>query len=711
MQDVHLKQISSELGFGDRHVAAVMELLAEGSTVPFIARYRKEATGSMDEVGVAAVRDRLEQLRKLDERREAVLRSLTERELLTPELEAAVAGAATLQILEDIYLPYRPKRRTRAVKAREAGLQPLADRIIAQEGGDPEIYAADFVNPEAGVASVEVAIKGACDILAEELTEVPETREAVRSLFWSKGVWESRLIQGKVDEGARFRDYYEWDEPVRRAPSHRVLAMRRGEEKGVLSLTVSVPMEEVLETVVRKRLKNRASREGTLIIEASRDGCRRLLAPSIETDTRLRSKEEADAEAIRVFALNLRKLLLAAPLGQRAVMALDPGFRTGCKVVCLDAQGTLKDSTTIQPFHSANEREKAAKTVRELVQRHGSEFIAVGNGTAGRETEAFLAEAGLPQGVKVVSVNESGASIYSASEVAREEFPDHDITVRGSVSIGRRLQDPLAELVKLDPKSIGVGQYQHDVDQGMLKKAVDGVVESCVNTVGVEVNTASKQLLSYVSGLSPAIAANIAAYREEHGPFRSRKQLMKVGRLGPKAFEQCAGFLRIREGAEPLDASAVHPESYGVVSRMAGSIGCSVAELMTSEELRRSIRLEDFMDESTGLPTLKDIMDELEKPGRDPRETFQLFSFADVHELKDLAAGMVLPGIVTNVTNFGAFVDIGVHQDGLVHISRMSDRRIASPSEAASVGDRVKVRVMEVDLERGRISLSMQDIP
>jgi uncharacterized protein len=711
MQDVHLKKISSELGFGDRHVAAVMELLGEGATVPFIARYRKEATGSMDEVGVAAVRDRLEQLRKLDERREAVLRSLTERELLTPELEAAVAGAATLQILEDVYLPYRPKRRTRAVKAREAGLQPLADRILTQEGGDPEIYAADFVNPEAGVVSMEDAIKGACDILAEELTEVPETREAVRSLFWSKGVWESRLIQGKVDEGGRFRDYYEWDEPVRRAPSHRVLAMRRGEEKGVLSLTVSVPMEEVLETVVRKRLKNRGSREGTLIIEASRDGCRRLLAPSIETDTRLRSKEEADAEAIRVFALNLRKLLLAAPLGQRAVMALDPGFRTGCKVVCLDAQGTLKDSTTIQPFHSANEREKAAGTVRDLVRKHGSEFIAVGNGTAGRETEAFLAEAGLPQGVKVVSVNESGASIYSASEVAREEFPDHDITVRGSVSIGRRLQDPLAELVKLDPKSIGVGQYQHDVDQGMLKKAVDGVVESCVNTVGVEVNTASKQLLSYVSGLSPAIAANIAAYREEHGPFRSRKQLMKVGRLGPKAFEQCAGFLRIREGAEPLDASAVHPESYCVVSRMADSIGCSVAELIGSEELRRSIRLEDFMDDSTGLPTLMDIMDELEKPGRDPRETFLLFSFADVHELKDLAAGMVLPGIVTNVTNFGAFVDIGVHQDGLVHISRMSDRRIASPSEAASVGDRVKVRVLEVDLERGRISLSMQDIP
>jgi protein Tex len=711
MLDAHLKKISSELRLLDSHVVAVSELLADGCTVPFIARYRKEATGSMDEVAVTAIRDRQEQLTKLDERREAVLRSLMDRELLTPELEAAVAGAGTLQVLEDIYLPFRPKRRTRAMKAREAGLQPLADRIIAQEGGDPDRYAEEFVNPETGIASVEDALKGACDILAEELTEVPETREAVRSLFWSKGSWMSRLVPGKESEGSRFRDYFEWDEPVRRAPSHRVLAMRRGEEKGILSLAVSVPMEEVLETVAGKRLKNRSTREGTLIIEASRDGCRRLLAPSIETDTRLRSKEEADAEAIRVFALNLRRLLLAAPLGRRPIMALDPGFRTGCKTVCLDSQGALRDWTTIQPFRSAGEREKAAETVRRLAQKHGIDFIAVGNGTAGRETESFLAEAGLPAGITILQVNESGASIYSASEAAREEFPDHDITVRGAVSIGRRLQDPLAELVKLDPKSIGVGQYQHDVDQGMLKRALDTVVESCVNTVGVEVNTASRQLLSYVSGLSPSIAANVAAYREAHGPFVSRRQLLEVPRLGPKAFEQCAGFLRIRDGAEPLDASAVHPESYRVVRSMALSTGCSVTDLMGSEELRRSLRLEDFMDDRTGLPTLMDIMDELEKPGRDPRETFQPFRFADVHEMKNLEEGMVLPGIVTNVTNFGAFIDVGVHQDGLVHISQMADHRITSPSEAASVGDRVKVRVLEVDMERGRISLSMRDLP
>ena len=711
MSDVHLRTISSELRLGERHVSAVAELLAGGATVPFIARYRKEATGSMDEVAITSIRDRLEQLRKLDARREAVLRSLEERELLTPELENAVTLAETLSVLEDIYLPYRPKRRTRATKARERGLQLLAERILAQEGGDPKLYSVDFVDPEKGVASVEEAIKGACDILAEELTEAAGTRESVRRLFWSKGIWESRILPGKEREGSRFRDYFDWDEPVRRAPSHRVLAMRRGEDKGVLSLRVRVPEEDMLEIILRGHLKNRDSSEGILVMEAARDGCKRLLAPSMENEARQRSKEQADTEAIRVFALNLRKLLLAAPLGQRAVMAMDPGFRTGCKVVCLDPQGGLRDWTTIHPFRSAGERERATTIVHDLVEKHGSEFIAVGNGTAGRETESFLAEAGLARRVTVVSVNESGASIYSASEVAREEFPDHDITVRGSVSIGRRLQDPLAELVKLDPKSIGVGQYQHDVDQGMLRNSLDDVVESCVNTVGVEVNTASTQLLSYVSGLSAALAASVATYRDEHGPFHSRSQLLKVPRLGPKAFEQCAGFLRIRDGENPLDASAVHPESYAVVRRMADSLGRDLKELMSSDDLRKSIRLEDFADESVGLPTLRDIMEELERPGRDPRESFQAFSFADIHDMKDLQEGMILPGIVTNVTNFGAFVDVGVHQDGLVHISQMADRRIASPAEVASVGDHVKVRVLGVDMERSRISLSMRDLP
>jgi len=707
----HLDRISSELRLREHHVAAVADLLASGSTVPFIARYRKEATGSMDEVAIGGIRDRLEQLEKLDKRREAVLRSLEERELLTPELEASVNSAESLSSLEDIYLPFRPKRRTRATKAREMGLQPLADRILAQQDGNPEEYAAEFIDTDKGVSSVEDALAGASDILAEELTEVAETRESVRNLFWSKGTWESRVLPGKEHEGSRFRDYFDRSEPVRRTPSHRVLAMRRGEDKGVLSLMIKVPVDEMLKIVVRRQIRDSNSNEGSFILDAAEDGCKRLLASSMENQTRQRSKEEADTEAIRVFALNLRKLLLAAPLGQKAVMAVDPGFRTGCKVVCLDAQGALKDWTTIHPFRSSGERGRAAKIIRDLSGKHGTTFVAVGNGTAGRETEVFLAEADLPGDVTVVSVNESGASIYSASEAAREEFPNHDITVRGTVSIGRRLQDPLAELVKLDPKSIGVGQYQHDVDQGMLKKSLDGVVESCVNTVGVEINTASRQLLAYVSGLSPAIAANIAAYREEHGPFTSRRELLKVARLGPKAYEQCAGFLRITDGKNPLDASAVHPESYPIVRKMADSLGITVRELIGSAEQRQKIRLQDFVDDRVGLPTLRDIMEELERPGRDPRETFQTFSFADVHEMKDLEEGMILPGIVTNVTNFGAFVDVGVHQDGLVHISQMADRRIASTAEVASVGDKVRVLVLEVDMERKRISLSMRGLP
>jgi len=707
MLNNHFEKISSETKLNRMHIAAVASLLADGATVPFIARYRKEATGSMNEVSVMVVRDRLEQLEKLDERRNVILRSLNERELLTAELSEKIGAACTITSLEDIYLPFRPRRRTRATKAREKGLEPLAQRILLQKGDDPFQYALDYLNSEKGVDSPEDAVSGARDIIAEDLAHDAEIRDPMRRLYWNTGSYECRVIPGMEQKGSKFRDYFEWIESVRTAPSHRVLAMRRGEEKKILSLRITVSLEKALDIILSAAHLNPDTPEGKVISEAALDGFRRLLAPSMETETRLRSKEAADDEAIRVFASNLRELLLAPPLGSNAVLAIDPGFRTGCKLVCLSSQGTVQYNTTIFPFMSEAKKSEAMKTVIELIEKFGQEFIAVGNGTAGRETEAFLGETALREDVKVIQVNESGASIYSASEAAREEFPDFDLTVRGAISIGRRLQDPLAELVKIDPKSIGVGQYQHDVDSKKLRKALDDTVESCVNRVGVDLNTASPQLLSYVSGLTKRVSRNIVKWSKMNGSFLSRQQLLCVSGLGPIAFEQSAGFLRIRNGQNPLDASGVHPESYSVVERMAGSKSMSVAELMRSENARKSIDLKDYVDGKTGLPTLRDIMKELEKPGRDPRKSFQVFSFANVHEIKDLEEGMILPGIVTNVTNFGAFVDVGVHQDGLVHISQMADKFVRNPADIVSAGEKLMVRVLEVDIKRSRISLSM----
>ncbi len=710
MQSIHFEKISSETKLNRMHIAAVASLLADGATIPFIARYRKEATGSMDEVFVMVVRDRLEQLEKLDERRNVILRSLDERELLTADLSDKIGSACTITSLEDIYLPFRPRRRTRATKAREKGLEPLAQRIMLQKGDDPFLYALDYLDSDKCVDTAEDAVSGARDIIAEDLAHDAEIRDPMRRLYWDTGSYECRVIPGMEQEGSKFRDYFEWNESVRAAPSHRVLAMRRGEEKKTLSLRITVELERALDILLSAACLNPDNSEGEVISEAALDGFRRLLAPSMETETRLRSKQAADDEAIRVFASNLRELLLAPPLGPKGVLAIDPGFRTGCKLVCLSSQGTVQHNTTIFPFMSETKKSEAMKTVIGLIEKFGQEFIAVGNGTAGRETEAFLGETGLREDVKVIPVNESGASVYSASSAAREEFPDFDLTVRGAISIGRRLQDPLAELVKIDPKSIGVGQYQHDVDSKKLRKALDDTVESCVNSVGVDLNTASPQLLSYVSGLTERVSRNIVRWSEKNGSFLNRQQLLEVAGLGPVAFEQSAGFLRIRNGQNPLDASGVHPESYSVVERMAGSKGMIVSELMRSENARESIDLKDYVDGKTGLPTLRDIMKELDKPGRDPRKSFQVFSFADVHDIKDLEEGMILPGIVTNVTNFGAFVDVGVHQDGLVHISQMADKFVRNPADIVSAGENLIVRVLEVDIKRSRISLSMTSI-
>jgi len=675
--------------------------------VPFIARYRKEATGGLDEVSIINLRDRLDQLARLEERRNSILRSLLERELLTDELKTRIMDAGTPAELEDLYLPFRPKRRTRAAMAREKGLEPLARRIFRREGGDPFLYAAGFIDPGKGVLTVEVAIAGAGDIIAEFLAEDPDVRERLRRLYWREGIYSSRSIRGREEEGANFRDYFDWSEPVRKAPSHRVLAMRRGEDRKVLALKVLVPEDRALKLVLRDIHLEEDSPEAGIIAAAASDSLRRLLSPSMETETRLRSREEAEDEAIRVFASNLRNLLLAPPLGRKPVLAVDPGFRTGCKLACLDGNGTLLEHATIFPFGSGDAAERAAGTVLGMLSRHRIGFVAVGNGTAGRETESFMRGLALPEDCTLVSASESGASVYSASQAARDEFPDLDITVRGAVSIGRRLQDPLAELVKIDPGSIGVGQYQHDVDQAKLRKALDDTVASCVNSVGVDLNTASVHLLAYVSGLNSSVAAGIVRRRVERGPFRTRKELMEVNGMGPVSFQQSAGFLRIRDGDDPLDGSAVHPERYALVEEMASSVGVPVSTLLASPGIRSSVDLAGFVRDGIGLPTLRDIMDELERPGRDPRETFTVFRFADVHSIGDLQEGMVLPGIVTNVTNFGAFVDVGVHQDGLVHVSRMSRSFVRNPAELVSAGDRIRVRVTGVDEERGRISLSM----
>ncbi len=702
--------IAQELAIRPEQVCAVAALLEADATVPFIARYRKEATGSLDEVAVAAIRDRLEALAELDKRRAAMLASLTERELLTPELEQALCRATTMTALEDAYLPYRPKRRTRAMVAKERGLEPLADLLLAQKA-DPETAAVPFVRPET-VPDVQAALAEARDILAERFAEDADVRERMRALYARKGLLQTALVKGKEDEGAKFRDYFAWSEPASKAPSHRILAVLRGEAEGVLRLSFRPQDEDEARALLHRAFVRGTGPAAAQVVAAADDGYSRLLGPAMENELRAALKERADAAAIRVFADNVRQLLLAPPLGPKAILALDPGFRTGCKAVCLSPEGRVLEVLTVNPHAGSEaERRRAGRELLRLVRDHGIEAVAVGNGTAGRETEAFVR--GLPEwdaAVPVIMVSESGASVYSASELARQEFPDLDLTYRGAVSIGRRLADPLAELVKIDPKAIGVGQYQHDVNQNQLKHSLDDVIVSCVNSVGVELNTASEPLLSYVSGLGPVLARNIVAYRHEHGMFSSRRELLKVPRLGPKAFEQSAGFLRVARSADPLDHTAVHPERYALVKRMAADAGADLSALMADPALRQRINLDVYVAGDVGLPTLRDIMDELDKPGRDPRGVFVPFAFADhVHALEDLVPGMRLPGIVTNVTAFGAFVDIGVHQDGLVHISQLADKFVKDPNEVVRMQQEVTVTVLSVDPARKRISLSLRN--
>ena len=719
----HVLRIAQELGLKVIQVAATAHLLAGGATVPFIARYRKEATGTLDEVQVMGIRDRLEQLKQTDERRASILASLKERNLLTPELERALQVAETVTQLEDLYLPFRPRKRTRATIAKEKGLKPLAELVWAQDAAtDPVQAASEYVGreytPDDGrkqahkIESVEEALHGARDILAERVSDDASAREKLRGLYRAHAILSSKVLMGREESGAKFKDYFDWSEPLAKAPSHRILAIRRGEKEEVLSMRVQLPDEEpALAELARLFVRDAstANRCSELVRLVLADAMKRLLAPAMETEMRIESKKRADQDAIKVFADNVRELLLAAPLGQRATLAIDPGFRTGCKVVLLDRQGKLVHNDVVYP-----DREPVAAREKLLgfVKFFQIEAIAIGNGTAGRETESFVRSLGLAPHIAIVMVNESGASIYSASEVAREEFPEHDLTVRGAVSIGRRLMDPLAELVKLDPKSIGVGQYQHDVDQSWLKRALDDTVMSSVNGVGVEVNTASKQLLSYVSGLNSSTAAAIVSRRNEKGPFTARTELLEVARLGPKTFEQAAGFLRIRDAGNPLDASAVHPESYPIVARMAADLGVTVADLMRDASLRARIKLEKYVTETAGLPTLRDIMAELAKPGRDLREKFEAFSFSEgVSKPADLKPGMKLPGIVTNVTAFGAFVDVGVYQDGLVHVSQLADRFVSNAAEVVKPQQKVMVTVVEVDLARNRIALSMRSNP
>ena len=703
----YFKTIASELNISSKQVSDTVSLLEEGGTVPFIARYRKEATGSLDEVQIAAIRDRIEQLRELDKRREAILKSMTDQNVLTPELKAKVDSALTMSELEDIYLPYKPKRRTKATIAKEKGLEPLALLLFAQEKVNVFAEAEKYIDAEKQVLTVEEALHGARDIMAEWISEQQEARVKLRYHFLNKGILKSKVIAGKEDAAQKFKDYFEWEESMKNVPSHRLLAMRRGEKELFLSLDIVPVEEEVIADLENIFVKNH-NESASQVKLAIADSYKRLLKPSIESDIRILTKTKADEEAIKVFADNIKPLLMAAPLGQKRVMAIDPGFRTGCKVVCLDEQGKLLENDVIYPLDSQRRAQESEEKIKHFTKQFKIEAIAIGNGTAGRETETWVRQLKL-EGVQVVMVNESGASIYSASEVARDEFPTQDITVRGAVSIGRRLMDPLAELVKIDPKSIGVGQYQHDVDQTKLKNNLDDVVMSCVNGVGVEVNTASKQLLTYVSGLGPVLAQNIVDYRNENGPFKSKNELKKVARLGAKAYEQAAGFLRIRDAKHPLDASAVHPESYAVVEQMAKDLGCKVQDIIAKEELRKQIDLKKYVTATVGLPTLTDIVQELAKPGRDPREVFEAVAFAEgINSMADLKVGMKLSGIVTNVTNFGAFVDIGVHQDGLVHISQLADTFVSDPSKFVKVQQQVEVTVTEVDAARKRIALSMK---
>lgn len=708
MEQVY-RSIGEELQIRALQVAAVADLLEAGNTVPFIARYRKEVTGSLSDETVALVRDRLDEIAELNKRRQAILKSLTERELLTAELAEAIHKAGSLPLLEDIYLPHRPKRRTRAEIAKEKGLEPLAQQIFDSKH-QGTIQPSNFVDPLKEVESVEDALAGARDIIAEWISEDGQVRAQLRDFFARQAVAESTVIKGQQEKGEKFTDYFDRQEPVRTLAGHRLLAMLRGEREKVLRLSFK-PSEENGVAMLDKRFVVGSMFAKEQLRLAVAEGYKRLLAPSLENELRTQLKKKADLEAIRVFADNLRQLLLSPPLGQKRVLALDPGFRTGAKLVCLDGQGALLHHTTIYPTLSAHQQQEAAEVVVRLCAQYDIEAIAIGNGTAGRETELFVQQLSFKKVPIITMVNESGASVYSASQVARDEFPDHDVTVRGAISIGRRLQDPLAELVKIDPKAIGVGQYQHDVNQADLKRSLEDVVVSCVNGVGVELNTASRELLSFVSGLGPALAQNIVDWRSEHGPFKQRQQLLKVARLGARAYEQCAGFLRIRNGAQPLDNTGVHPEQYGVVQQMAKDCGVAVDQLMGQKELREQIDLHRYISDATGKTTLLDIIKELDRPGRDPREEFAVFAFAEgVNSLADLEIGMILPGIVTNVTRFGGFVDVGVHQDGLVHISQLADRFVRDPAEVVKVGQQVKVRVMEVDEKRKRVGLSMKDL-
>lgn len=704
------KRISDLLNINIKYVDNTLELLDSGCTIPFISRYRKERTGGLDEVQITQICELNERMKETAKRKETIIKTISEQGKLTPELEKRINECWEPEVLEDIYMPYKPKRRTRAQVARENGLEPLATIIMLQRDNAPETTARRFINEN--VKSEEDAIKGALDIIAENVSEDERSRSQLRNAFRRGAIITSKVIKSKADtdEAAKYSDYFDFSEPLKRCSSHRLLAMRRGEKDGILRVSISADDEECVEKL--KRLFVRGyGRCSTLVGEAVADSFKRLLKPSIETEFATMSKENADGDAIAVFAENLRQLLLAAPLGQKRVMGIDPGFRTGCKVVCLDEQGNLLHHEAIFPHPPRNEQIEASTQIKEMVKKYGVEAIAIGNGTASRETDRFVKTLGLADSIQVFTVSEDGASVYSASKTAREEFPDKDVTVRGAVSIGRRLMDPLAELVKIDPKSIGVGQYQHDVDQAKLKKSLDLTVESCVNSVGVNLNTASKHLLTYVSGLGPTLAQNIIDYRTANGAFSSRSQLLKVPRLGPSAFEQSAGFLRIPDAKNPLDNTAVHPESYKIVEKMAKDCGCSVAELIKDKDKRKSIRLDRYVSEKVGMPTLTDIMAELEKPGRDPREQLEEFEFdPNVSTPDDLVEGMVLPGIVTNITNFGAFVDIGVHQDGLVHISQLADRYVSDPTQVVKLHQHVMVKVIEVDRRRNRISLSMKAV-
>ncbi|MCR5240956.1 MAG: RNA-binding transcriptional accessory protein [Prevotella sp.] len=723
-KNIYAELIAKALQLQERAVANTLSLLEDGCTIPFISRYRKERTGGLDEVQIAAISDRYDKLKEIQKRKETVMKTITDLEKMTPELQQRIEACWDATELEDIYLPYKPKRRTRAQVAREQGLEPLAKILLLQRERDPEKAAAHQLSTVNCQLGVEDAIRGAQDIIAETVSEDERSRQQLRNAFSRQAVISSKVIKAKADtdEAAKYSDYFDWQEPLKRCSSHRLLAMRRGEDEGILRISISPNDEEAVERLKRHYVYGNTPC-GKLVAEAIDDGYKRLLKPAIETEFAALSKEKADEEAIRVFAENLRQLLLGAPLGQKRVMGVDPGFRTGCKVVCLDAQGNLLHHEAIFPHPPINKRTEAAVAILKMVKKYQIEAISIGNGTASRETEHFIKDAlagrynidasskALDHQPQVFVVSESGASVYSASKIARDEFPNEDVTVRGAVSIGRRLMDPLAELVKIDPKSIGVGQYQHDVDQTKLKHSLDQTVESCVNAVGVDLNTASQHLLTYVSGLGPVLAKNIVEYRKENGAFTSRAQLKKVPRLGPSAYQQCAGFLRIPGAKNPLDNSAVHPESYPIVEQMAKDHGCSVADLINNKEKREAVDIKKYVTAEVGIPTLTDIMKELEKPGRDPREQLEEFEFdKNVSTIDDLVEGMVLPGIVTNITNFGAFVDIGVHQDGLVHISQMANRRIAHPLDVVKLHQHIQVRVIEVDHRRNRISLSMKGI-